>query len=130
MTIAVAAALGWLWRARAAFPIQAAALIIGTILATPYVLDYDLMLLAPAIAFLVVDGMQRGFAPWEKTALAALWLVPLIARCVAQATLIPLAVPAMLLVFGLLLRRAMAETGAMTRWRFAARALGGGIKLS
>ena len=130
VTIAVAAALGWLWRARAAFPIQAAALIIGTILATPYVLDYDLMLLAPAIAFLVADGIRRGFAPWEKTALAVLWLVPLIARSVAQATLIPLAVPAMLLVFGLLLRRAMAETGAMTRWRFAARALCGGIKLS
>jgi hypothetical protein len=29
----------------------------------------------------------------------------------------------MLLVFGLLLRRAMAETGHVTRWRFAARVL-------
>ncbi len=111
VTLAVAATLGWLWRTRAAFPLQAAALLIGTVLATPYVLDYDLMLLAPAIAFLALDGARRGFAPWEKTLLAALWLLPLVARSLAQATHIPLAVPLMLLAFIVLLRRAMAETG-------------------
>jgi hypothetical protein len=72
VTLIVAAALGWLWRARVSFAIQAAALLIGTVLATPYSLDYDLMLLAPAIAFLAADGMSHGFAPWEKTMLAAL----------------------------------------------------------
>ena len=71
-------------------------MLIGTLLATPYSLDYDLMLLAPAIAFLAADGFARGFAPWQKTILAALWIVPLVARSVPEATLIPLAVPAML----------------------------------
>jgi alpha-1,2-mannosyltransferase len=122
-TLAVAAALGWLWRTRAAFPLQAAALLIGTVLATPYVLDYDLMLLAPAIAFLAADGATCGFGLYEKTMLAALWLMPLIARSLAQATLIPLAVPLMLLVFIYLLRRAMSETGAQPLWRFAPRHL-------
>ena len=112
VTLAVAAALGWLWRTRAAFPLQAGALLLGTVLATPYSLDYELMLLAPAIAFLAAGGTQRGFAPWEKTLLAALWLVPLLTRSVAQATLIPLAVPLMLLAFGFLLRRAMTDAGA------------------
>jgi Glycosyltransferase family 87 len=112
ITIALAGALGWLWRSRAVFPLKAAALLIGTLLATPYCLDYDLMLLAPAIAYLAVDGFSRGFNPFEKTVLAALWIVPVIARPVAEATLIPLAVPVMLLAFGLLLRRAMTETGA------------------
>ena len=69
------------------------------------------MLLAPAIAYLATDGIARGFAPWEKTILAALWIVPLVARSVPQATLIPLAVPIMLLAFALLLRRAMIEAG-------------------
>jgi glycosyl transferase family 87 len=110
VTLAVAAALAWLWRSRAAYALKAAALLIGSILATPYSLDYDLMVLAPAIAFLAVDGMARGFSPWEKTALAALWIVPLVARSVAQATLIPLAVPLMLAALVLLLRRAMRET--------------------
>ena len=85
---------------------------IGSVLATPYSLDYDLMLLAPAIAYLALDGWTRGFAAYEKTVLAALWLVPLIARSLPQATLIPLAVPIMLLTFALLLRRAMTECGA------------------
>ena len=62
--------------------------------------------LAPAIAFLAADGMTRGFGPWEKTTLAALWLVPLVARTVPQVTLIPLGVPAMLTMFVLILRRA------------------------
>lgn len=109
VTIAIAAALAWLWRSRASLALKAAALAIGTILATPYSLDYDLMLLAPAIAFLVVDGMQRGFGAYEKTVLALLWLVPLVTRTITQMTLIPLAVPLMLLAFALLLRRAINE---------------------
>jgi hypothetical protein len=40
-----------------------------------------------------------------KTALAALWLLRLIARSVAPLTLIPIGVPMMLAVFILLLRR-------------------------
>ena len=65
-----------------------------------------MMVLAPAIAFLAADGMARGFGPWQKTALAALWLVPLVARTVPQLTLIPLGAPAMLAMFVLILRRA------------------------
>lgn len=116
-TVAIAATLGWLWRSRASFPTKAAALAIGTILATPYSLDYDLMLLAPAIAFLAADGMQRGFAPWEKTLQAALWLVTILTRPVAEATLIPLAVPAMIAAFVWLLQRAMTETATTSSWR-------------
>jgi hypothetical protein len=106
MTLVTAIALAWLWRSRAALPLKAAALLIGTVLATPYVLDYDLMLLAPAIALLTADGIGRGFAPYEKTALAALWLVPLVARTVAATTLIPLAVPIMACGFVVVLHRA------------------------
>ena len=120
VTVMLAAALAWLWRSPAAFPLKAAGLVIGSALATPYSLDYDLMLLAPAIAYLARDGFARGFAPYEKTILAALWIVPLIARSVPQATLIPLAVPVMLLAFAVLLRRAMNECG---QWQFALRAL-------
>ena len=115
VTLAVAAALVWLWRTGASFALKAAALCIATILATPYSLDYDLMLLAPAIACLACDGLARGFAPWEKTALAALWVVPLIARGVGQAALIPLGVIAMLIVFALILRRARSDVGIAQR---------------
>ena len=106
VTLAAGAALVRLWRSTAPFALKAAALCIAAILATPYSLDYDMMLLAPAIAFVVADGCARGFGPWEKTALAVLWLAPLVARSIAQVTYVPLGVWAMLAVFMLVLRRA------------------------
>jgi len=109
LALGIAAALVWLWRGAAAYPVKAAALLIGSLLATPFILDYDLMLLAPAIAFLAADGMRRGFGPYEKSMLAALWVAPLIARSAAQTVLLPLGVLAMLAAFALLLRRAIAD---------------------
>jgi hypothetical protein len=112
VTLALAAALIWLWRTAAAFPLKAAGLLIATFLATPYSLDYDMMMLAPAIAFYAAEGLARGFRPWEKTALAALWLVPLIARSVAEITLVPLGAPTLLAIFALILQRAAATRAA------------------
>lgn len=101
------------WRSGASFADKAAVLLIGTLLATPYSLDYDLMLLAPALAFLATDMMRRGAEasaePWEASLLAALWLMPLVARTLAQVTLIPLAVPIMIATLLFVLRRTRRE---------------------
>ena len=97
-------------------PLKAAALTIAAILAMPYSLDYDFVVLAVAIAFFAADGFTRGFSAWDKTALAFLWLVPLIARSVAEYALIPLGVPAMLAVFVLILRRAAADLDTVPFW--------------
>jgi hypothetical protein len=110
-TLAIAATLVWLWRGRASFALKAGALVIGAILATPYSLDYDMMVLAPAIAFVAMDGLARGFGPYEKSALALMWAMPLVARTLAQQTMIPLGVLTMLFVFILILRRAAHSTG-------------------
>ena len=103
---ALGVAIVRLWHSAAPHALKAAALCLAAILATPYTLDYDMMVLAPAIAFVAADGLARGFRPWEKTALAALWLAPLVTRSIAQATLIPLGVPAMLAAFVVVWRRA------------------------
>jgi alpha-1,2-mannosyltransferase len=116
LTVALGVALVWLWRSTAPAALKAASLCLASILATPYTLDYDMMVLGPAIAFFAVDGLIRGFGPWQKTALAVLWLAPLAARSVAQVTLIPLGVLAMLMVFVLILRRA--ELGHALRVAF------------
>jgi hypothetical protein len=65
------------------------------------------MVLAPAIAFLAMNGLRHGFAPWEKTAIALLWAAPLVTRAVAGATYVPLGLIAMVAVFALLVRRTM-----------------------
>jgi hypothetical protein len=118
--LVLAVALIWLWRSRAAAPLKAAALTVAAILATPYSLDYDFVVLAPAIAFLAAHNLARGFGPWEKTALAILWLMPLVARTIAEQTLIPVGVPAMVLVFALILRRAAVDLNAIAFWQSSA----------
>ncbi len=115
VTLMLAAALVWLWRTQVDFSLKAAALIIAAILATPYSLDYDMTVLAPAIAFLAVNGLRHGFAPYEKTALAILWIAPLVARSLAQAALLPVGVLSMAVMLGLILRRAAQETGLFER---------------
>jgi alpha-1,2-mannosyltransferase len=119
-TLALAAAVVWLWRLKVDFALKAAVLVIAAILATPYSLDYDMTALAPAIAFLAVHGSRHGFAPYEKGALAALWFAPLIARTVAEAVGLPLGVLAMAAVLGLALNRAAATCGLIERFRLAA----------
>ena len=61
LTLMLAASLAWLWRSDAAFELKASALASGSLLATPYVLDYDLVVLAVAIAYLARHGLRRGF---------------------------------------------------------------------
>jgi hypothetical protein len=94
-TLGVALSLALVWRSEASLAIKGALLCFAAILATPYSLDYDLMILAPAIALLVADGVANGFAPWRLTLLTALWLTPIADRQIALA-LIPLG-PALLL---------------------------------
>jgi hypothetical protein len=121
VSIAIAAAITWLWRSNAAYPQKAAAAAIGAILATPYSVDYDLVIAAPAIAWLALYGLEKGFAPFEATALASLWLSPLVARQLAQTTTIPVAVIALLIVFVLILRRAKTEFAHSNAPAFALR---------
>jgi hypothetical protein len=108
-TLAVAGALIWLWRSTARYAWKAAALVLAAMLAAPFSIDYDMTVLAVAIAFLAMDGLERGFAPYEKSLLAALWLVPLVARSIAGATYLPLGVITMGAAFIFLVNRASVD---------------------
>lgn len=98
-----------LWRSNTAFALKAAGLIVASVLITPYALDYDLMLLAPAGAWFAAHGLRQGFLPYEKTALAVVWIAPLVSRLVADVLLLPLGLLAMLLMLTLILRRVWHE---------------------
>jgi len=105
VTLAIGATLIWLWRSAASFALKASALCLSAMLASPYGYDYDMMILAPAIAFLASDGLAQGWRPWEKTLLAAFWLMPIATRGIALATFVPLGVIAMIAVYVAILRR-------------------------
>lgn len=109
VTLLCGVSLFRIWRSDLAQSIKGASLCIAAILATPYSLDYDLMALAPAIALLAVDGLALGFRPYEKSAIAALWLMPFLARALPALTLVPIAVPVMIAALALTLRYAVSE---------------------
>ncbi|MFG3595725.1 glycosyltransferase family 87 protein [Bradyrhizobium sp. RDI18] len=102
----LAASLAWLWHSDAAFELKAAALAQGSLLATPYVLDYDLVVLAVAIAFFARHGLNNGFRDFEISLLAAAWIVPLLSRSIAGVSYIPLGLFVELAFYALILRRA------------------------
>jgi len=106
LAIAVAAGLVQLWRSEAAFDLKAAALAVAVLIATPYVLDYDLMMLAVAIAFYARHALARGFRDFEISLLAFAWAAPLLARPAADLTGIPLGLIAQLALFIMTLNRA------------------------
>lgn len=67
--VLVAAVVCAIWCTRAEYPLKAAVLCIGVVAATPHVLVYDLCILTMAVAFLVRDGLRRGFRPGERSVL-------------------------------------------------------------
>jgi alpha-1,2-mannosyltransferase len=99
--------VAWIWRASTDRDLKAALLLVATLLASPHVLDYDLMILAPAIAFMVAAGVARGFRHYEITLLAAAWMAPLLARGIAGSTGIPLGLITVLTLYALIMRRAI-----------------------
>jgi hypothetical protein len=109
LALGVAVALIWLWRSEAAYDLKAAALAVAVLIATPYVLDYDLMMLAVAIAFYTRHGLARGVRDFELSLLAFVWVAPLLTRPLAEVTGIPLGLIAQIVLFVMTLDRARRE---------------------
>ncbi len=109
LALMLATSLGWLWRSDAAFELKASALATASLLATPYVLDYDLVALAVGIVFFVRHGLSRGFRTFEISLLAAAWIAPLLSRGVAGAAGIPLGLMVLLALYVFTLRRALID---------------------
>ena len=121
LAVTLAASLAWLWRSEATFELKGSALAIASLLATPYVLDYDLVVLAVAIAFFAREGLRRGFGNYEVSLLAAAWSVPLLSRAVAGVTALPLGFLVLLTTYAFILLRALRD-GATARAPSVARA--------
>ncbi|WP_315765712.1 MULTISPECIES: glycosyltransferase family 87 protein [unclassified Bradyrhizobium] len=112
LALTLAASIAWLWHSDAAFDLKASALATASLLATPYVLDYDLVVLAVSIIFFVRHGLAHGFRDYEISLLGAAWIVPLLSRSVAGLTTVPLGLIVMLMLFTLTMRRAWNDRAA------------------
>ena len=114
-TLAAGVALVGLWVSKADFRLKAAGLMTACLLATPYCLDYDLLLLAPAVAFLASMAFEEGFRPFEASFLALVFAAPIISRPLAQFAMVPLGLIATLVLFLVILRRAFPRRSGPAR---------------
>ena len=110
MILAVCAALVQLQRRSFRSDAEGPAMVAAALLASPFMFDYDLVLLAIPLAWLARQSLASGFLPWEKTVLAAGFIMPALSRAVAAHAGIPLGPITIVAIFLLVMRRAFAAS--------------------
>ncbi len=108
LSLAALAAVLAVARCRPGARAEGATLIVATCLATPFLLDYDLMLLGIPLAWLVAEAEHGGYLPWEKITVAFAFLLPLAARPLAMGTGLPVAPLVLTALLWAVVRRAHA----------------------
>lgn len=104
VSLAVAGALAWAaWRRRYSLAL-ASAMLAGAPLVTPFVLDYDLVLLAFPLIWLAGSPAR----PWDKIIAAATFAAAAFARPLAVATGVPIMPFVLIAFFAVLVRHAVA----------------------
>lgn len=87
-------------------PALGALLAAAATLGSPFVLDYDLAILAVPLAWAFAQAQRTGFLPWEKVVLGAAFLLPILARGVATLLWVPIGPIVCAALFAMALRRA------------------------
>jgi hypothetical protein len=88
-------------------PALGAATLVAAPLVTPFVLDYDLVLLAFPLLWLAGRGQHARFADWEKLAIVLAFAAPAFGRPVAMNLGVPLMPPVLALLFWVTWRRCL-----------------------
>jgi len=107
--------LGLLWKVRGVRPSGAdlgALTAAMSVLASPFLLDYDLVLLALPMAWLVTSAQRTGFRPWEKTVLFVAFAAPLFIRTVAIRSGLPFGPPVLVLLLVVVAGRVLSQPRA------------------
>jgi alpha-1,2-mannosyltransferase len=103
-SLATILGVAWAWRSSDDHNLKSAIIIIATLLGSPHVLDYDLTILAPALAFIVASRWRDGFRDLDVSVLTFAWFVPLCARAVAGATCVPVGLIAVAMLYNVVIR--------------------------
>jgi len=112
VALGVMSTAAWIaWRYKPEPGALCALMVTATLPLSPFLLDYDLMLLAIPLGWMAA-GRRDGFRPWEKTALLVLFVWPLFARAVAANLHLPLT-PLLLLGLYIVVVRRVAQPSAV-----------------
>ncbi len=112
---AAAAALALIVMARAVRPraglrATIAVTTVATLVATPWSLDYDLVVLAGPLAWVAGEALRTGWLPWEKITLLSAYVLPLLTRNIAADTRLDPAPVVLLALLLVVARRAVGAT--------------------
>ncbi|MDE2621857.1 MAG: DUF2029 domain-containing protein [Betaproteobacteria bacterium] len=85
LVAAGAAAAVWIvWRTKVVFPVKAAALMTASLLATPYLFEYDLAWLGPVLAWIAPVAYRNARYRYERELLLAAWWLPIATILIAR----------------------------------------------
>jgi hypothetical protein len=70
---------------------EGAMLAAAALVVSPYLVDYDLAILALPLAWLLAQAIRHGFRPWEKILLLAAYMLPIVSHGLAETTRVPTA---------------------------------------
>jgi hypothetical protein len=74
--LTVLATVAWVWWCGTSIELRVAVLLAGAPLTTPFMYDYDLPFMLPALAIFIAHAGKTGWRGWEKPLLLAVWLQP------------------------------------------------------
>ncbi len=106
--LAAAAAVATLWHGRCPIGVKSAGLAVGIFLAISYSWDYDTVILVFAAAWLANEAAKTGFLPWEKIAVLALLILPVLSFGPAKLLGLQIAPILLWLTMAVVLRRGLA----------------------
>jgi len=105
MALSVAILVWRVWSQGVSLAIRGTLLVLGTLLFSPYLMVYDLCLLALPLAWVAWDGYLYGWIPGEPYLLFIYWMMPMFSEEIAKATSLPLTPLFLLLLVYLAWRR-------------------------
>jgi hypothetical protein len=87
----------------------------AVLISTPYVIDYDYVVLGLGLAFLWLDGEEHGFLSWDRSLMAYAWIAPLAAREIAHFIFLPLGLSTAVVVLWVSVRRSLVKASPFRR---------------
>lgn len=109
VALCVAISVGLVWRSSARLEVKSATLLVGTMCATPYLWDYDMVLAMVAMALLWWDGKRFGFGPWDRWVMVAVSAGSLLLESLARAAHLQLMPAVLLVLLGVCVHRAIGQ---------------------
>ena len=94
------------WRRHGSLARRVALAVAASCLLSPFLYDYDLVVLAVPIALLVADGLASGWLPGLRTVLVVAWVAPMLGAPLARFAHLPLMPLVLLAIFAACYRRA------------------------